>query len=134
MPLVGLALGAPLGRGIGAAADYIAVGVLLASGLYTLLARDRDEENVGQLAAATGWGAVVLGLSISLDKLAIGFALWLLRLLPVLVIVLIGAQALPLTQLGARVTSELGEGAERLAGLALTLVGVGLLVEKVASS
>ena len=42
MPLIGLALGAPLGAAIGGAADYVAIGVLLAFGLYTLLARERD--------------------------------------------------------------------------------------------
>ncbi|MDQ6817620.1 MAG: manganese efflux pump, partial [Actinomycetota bacterium] len=35
MPLLGLAVGAPLGRAIGAAADYIAIGALVAFGLYT---------------------------------------------------------------------------------------------------
>lgn len=60
MSLVGLALGAPLGHAIGAAAEYIAVGVLLTFGLYTLLAHDHDDENGAKLASATGWGAVVL--------------------------------------------------------------------------
>jgi len=136
MPLVGLALGAPLGHAIGAAADYIAIGVLLAFGLYTLLARDSDDENVDKLAGATGWGAVVLGVSISLDELAIGFTIGLLHLPAVLVIALIGAQALILSQLGlrlgARVGAGLREGAERLAGLALTALGVGLLIQKLA--
>jgi len=136
MPLVGLALGAPLGHAIGAAADYIAIGVLLAFGLYTLLARDSDDENVDKLASATGWGAVVLGVSISLDELAIGFTLGLLHLPAGLVIALIGAQALILSQLGlrlgARVGAGLREGAERLAGLALTALGVGLLIQKLA--
>lgn len=48
----------------------------------------------------TGWGAVLLGLSISLDELAIGFTLGLLRLPVVLVIVLIGIQAFTLSRLG----------------------------------
>ncbi|MGI8802417.1 MAG: manganese efflux pump MntP [Solirubrobacteraceae bacterium] len=139
MPLVGLGLGAPLGRAIGSAADYVAIGVLVAFGLYTLFAGDDDdEEKVGKLAAATGWGSVLLGLSISLDELAIGFTLGLLHLPVVLVIALIGAQALILSQLGlrlgARVTSRLREGAERLAGLALTALGVGLLVQKLVSA
>ncbi len=137
MPLVGLALGAPLGQAIGSAADYIAIGVLLAFGLYTLLAQDDDEEKVGNLTSATGWSAVLLGLSISLDELAIGFTLGLLRLPALLVIVLIGAQAFVLSQLGlrlgARIAPEIRENAERLAGLALTGLGVGLLIEKLAS-
>ena len=40
MPLIGLALGAPLGHAIGAAADYVAIGVLLAFGLSTLMASE----------------------------------------------------------------------------------------------
>ncbi len=43
MPLVGLALGAPLGRAIGSTADYIAIAVLIGFGLYTLLGHEQDE-------------------------------------------------------------------------------------------
>jgi putative Mn2+ efflux pump MntP len=44
MPLIGLALGAPLRHAIGATADYIAIGVLLAFGLYMLLGSEDDEQ------------------------------------------------------------------------------------------
>jgi len=111
--------------------------VLLAFGVYTLVAIDDDEEKTGLLTTTTGWGAVLLGLSISLDELAIGFTLGLLRLPALLVIVLIGAQAFILSQLGLRIGASVGatirQGAERLAGLALTALGVGLLIEKLAS-
>ena len=135
MPLIGLALGAPLGAAIGGAADYLAIGVLLAFGLYTLLGRERDEQQrLGQLTKVHGLGAVVLGLSISLDELAIGFTLGLLRLPAGLVIVLIALQAFVLAQLGLRLGSRLSErvreGAERLAGAALTGLGIVLLTEK----
>lgn len=138
MPLVGLVLGAPLGHAIGSAADYIAIGVLVVFGLYTLLSSDDDEEErVGKLAVTTGFGAVLLGVSISLDELAIGFTLGLLHLPVVLVVVLIGTQAFIFSQLGlrlgARLSSGMREGAERLAGLALTGLGVGLLVQKLVS-
>jgi putative Mn2+ efflux pump MntP len=138
VPLVGVALGAPLGRAIGSGADYVAVAVLLAFGLYTLIARDDDEsEKASKMASVTGWGAVLLGLSISLDELAIGFTLGLLRLPILLVIGLIAAQAFVLSQLGLHLGGRLGsrarEGAERLAGLALATLGVGLLVEKLAT-
>lgn len=137
MPLIGLALGAPLGRAIGPAADYVAIGLLVIFGLYVLLAGDDDDDKVGKLALASGWSALLLGVSVSLDELAIGFTLGLLRLPAVLVIVLIGAQAFILSQLGlrlgARVSSRIREGAERFAGLALAVLGVGLLIEKLAA-
>jgi putative Mn2+ efflux pump MntP len=135
MPLIGLALGAPLGHAIGAAADYLAIGVLLALGLYTLLPPVDDEaETLGRLGQVRGVGAIVLGVSISLDELAIGFTLGLLRLPTLLVVVLIALQAFIAAQLGlrlgARLSESMREGAERLAGLALTVLGAVLLAEK----
>jgi putative Mn2+ efflux pump MntP len=135
MPLIGLALGAPLGHAIGGAADYVAIGVLLAFGLFTLLAPDQNEEHkVGRLTQMRGKGALLLGISISLDELAIGFTLGLLRLPAGLVIVLIALQTLIVTQLGLRLgrrlSERLREGAERLAGAALTGLGIVLLAEK----
>jgi putative Mn2+ efflux pump MntP len=136
MPIVGLALGAPLGQTIGAAADYLAIGVLLAFGLYAWLSSGADEEGrVAQLTQMDGLGALLLGISVSLDELAIGFTLGLLRLSAGIVVVLIALQAFILTQLGLRLGSRLGErvhqGAERLAGIALTGLGLALLGEKV---
>lgn len=138
MPLFGLALGAPLGHTIGKTADYIAIGVLLAFGLYTLFEADqRDERQLAQLAIARGPRALLLGLSISLDELAIGFTLGLLRLPAALVIALIALQAFVVTQLGLRLGNRLSERlretAERLAGLALTALAIVLLAEKLVS-
>lgn len=138
MPLVGLALGVPLGHAIGSAAEYVAVGVLIAFGLYTLVGGGEEGEGeqqaVSRMIEVRGPGALLLGLSISIDELAIGFALGLLRVPVVLVVALIAAQAFAVTQLGlrlgGRLSDRLREGAERLAGLALTGLGVVLLVEK----
>jgi hypothetical protein len=59
MPLIGLAAGAPLGHAIGCAADYVAIGVLLAFGRYTLLASEPDDEQrLGQLTQMRGFGAL----------------------------------------------------------------------------
>ncbi len=134
MPLIGLLVGAPLARAVGSAADYLAVGVLLAFGLYTLMS-DSDED--GRLAGLARTRDVrvllLLGLSISLDELAIGFTLGLLRLPVVLVIALIAGQTALVTQaglrLGGRLSERVREGAERLAGAALTGLGVVLLAE-----
>jgi putative Mn2+ efflux pump MntP len=138
MPLVGLALGAPLGHAVGDSADYIAIGVLLAFGLYTLLgSEDREERTIARLADTRGPGVLLLGLSISLDELAIGFTLGLLRLPAALVIALIALQALILTQLGLRLgrrlSERLREAAERLGGLVLTALAIALLVGRLLS-
>jgi len=110
MPLIGLALGAPLGRAIGGAADYLAIAVLLAFGAYTLLASEAAEEaRIDRMTQARGFGALVLGVSISLDELAIGFSLGLLRVPVPLVIVLIAVQAFVVTQLGLRLGDRLSE-------------------------
>lgn len=138
MPLVGFALGAPLGRAIGAAADYLAIAVLIGFGIYTLASADEDEEErLGHLTRLHGRAALLLGISISLDELAIGFTFGLLKLPVVLVIVLIAVQAFVVTQLGLRLghrlSERLREGAERLAGVALITLGVVLLFERAVS-
>jgi putative Mn2+ efflux pump MntP len=134
MPLIGVALGAPLGRAIGSTADYVGIGVLVAFGLYMLLGPEADDERLGELVQVRGAGAQLLGISISLDELAIGFTLGLLRLPVALVIVLIAVQAFVVTQLGLRLGNRLSEamreGAERLAGVVLTTLGLVLLAEK----
>jgi putative Mn2+ efflux pump MntP len=132
MPVVGLALGAPLGHVLGDAADYVAAAVLIAAGLYMVLAED-DEQEGERLASLHGWGAVALGISISLDELAIGFTLGLLRVPVVLVVALIAAQAFVMSQLGlrlgARISGGLREGAEKLAGVVLVGLGAVLVIE-----
>jgi len=135
MPLIGLALGAPLGHAIGDVADYIAIGVLIAFGLHTLLSHEDDEpQKVAALTRTRGLAAVALGLSISVDELAIGFTLGLLRLPVIPVLIAIAVQAFVLSQLGlrigARVSERFRESAERLAGIALAAVGLVLLGER----
>jgi putative Mn2+ efflux pump MntP len=135
MPLMGLSVGAPLGHTLGKAADYVAIGVLLVFGLYTLLtSEERDEQNLVRLSQARGAGALLLGISISLDELAIGFTLGLLRVPVALVIALIAVQTITVTQLGLRfgnrLSERLREAAERIAGLALTGLAIALLIEK----
>ena len=136
MPLVGFLGGRLAGNVAGNAADYLAIAILIALGLFMLRpgGDDNDEERVSTLARTRGVAALGLGISISLDELAIGFTLGLLKLPIVLVIVMIGVQTFTLTQLGlslgARVGERVREGAERLAGVALAVLGVLLLLEK----
>jgi putative Mn2+ efflux pump MntP len=136
MPLVGLGLGASLSSAIGSTAEYLAIALLVGLGLYVLLFEDEqgETERIGRLTGAFGWGTVLLGLSISLDELAIGFSLGLLHLPTVPALIFIAAQAFLVAQLGLRLGTRASEtvrdGAEKLVGLGLIGVGLFLLAEK----
>lgn len=136
MPLVGLALGAPLGHWIGHAADYAAVGLLLLLGAHALL--ERDDAGPGrpiEAADIRGTRALLLGLSVSVDELLVGFTLGLLRVDVVLVVALIAVQAVIATQVGLRVGGRIGarrrEAAERLAALSFIVLALVLLAEAI---
>lgn len=137
MPLVGLVAGRPLGTALGSGADYFAVGVLIAFGLFTLFHDGDDRADVARLAVARGRAAIVLGISVSLDELVIGFTLGLLHLSVRAVLVAIAVQALLVSQLGLRLGGKLSErfreAAEKLAGLALAGLGVAILIERIAT-
>jgi putative Mn2+ efflux pump MntP len=136
MPLAGLLAGSVVGVVLGTIADYVAILVLIGLGVYLVWPRHESdqEESAGLLARTRGLAAIGLGISISLDELAIGFTLGLLHISVPLVIAAIGVQTIIATQLGIRLGARLGErvrdSAERLAGLALAGLGLFLLVEK----
>jgi len=131
MPIVGFLAGGLLGRVLGDVADYAAAAVLIGAGL--LMLREDDSITGESLARrARGVATLGVGVAVSLDELAIGLALGLLRLPVLLVALLIGAQALIASQLGirlgARLGQELRERAEHAAGIVLMLLGAGIAV------
>jgi putative Mn2+ efflux pump MntP len=139
MPLAGAALGAPLGRTIGSAADYVACGLLVVIGIY-MLREGEDEDEGERLLAMTQrglYGAIALGLSISVDELAIGFSAGLLHLPLLPLVLVIGVQTFIVTQVGVRLGARLGErwreSAERVAGAALISLGLILLAVRLTS-
>jgi manganese efflux pump family protein len=136
MPLVGFFGGRLVGNVVGNAADYLAILVLIVLGVYMIWPKheEGEGERLGLLGRTHGLAAVGLGISISMDELAIGFTIGLLRFSIFLVVILIGLQTFVVTQLGIRLGARAGkrvrEGAERLAGVALAALGLILLVEK----
>jgi putative Mn2+ efflux pump MntP len=136
MPLIGLAAGSGLARVVGPAADYIAAAAVIGLGGWMLFeaARDEGAEPAARLVGAKGWTAVVLGLSISLDELAIGFSLGLARLPVAPVIVAIAVLAVVVSQLGLAlgqmVSERFREHAEQIAGIALIALGGYLIAER----
>ena len=142
MPIVGFLIGAGIGGVIGQWADYFAAIVLASTGAW-ILRPGGDEEgealhNARLLASTRGWAIVVLGLSISVDELAIGFGVGLLGLPLLLLVSLIAVQAFLAAQVGMRFGSHLAErgrrAAGKLAGALLVLAAALVVAEKLLSS
>jgi putative Mn2+ efflux pump MntP len=137
MPLIGFLAGNLAGQAAGNAADYLAIAILIGLGLFMLRPQAGDnEQSLSLLARTRGLAALGLGVSISIDELAIGFTIGLLKFPVLVIVVLIGIQTFIVTQLGIRLGQRIGErireGAERLAGVALAALGLILLVQKLA--
>jgi putative Mn2+ efflux pump MntP len=133
MPVAGLLVGGAASGYMGQAADFVAIALLAGLGLWILRPGGEDEEERLELLGRTsGLAAIGLGLSISLDELALGVSLGLLRLPVLPALVLIGAQALLASQLGLRLGSRIGERnrerSEKAAGVILLLLAAFLLV------
>jgi manganese efflux pump family protein len=136
MPLAGLAAGAGLARAVGGVADYLAGAAVVVLGIWMLVSggNDGDERKAGRLAATRGAAIIALGISISLDEFAIGFSLGLVRLPVAPVIIAIAVQALLASQvglaLGQRISERFRKRAEKLAAVALVLLGAYLITER----
>jgi manganese efflux pump family protein len=135
MPLIGLGLGTALARGIGHVANYLAAAAVIAIGAWMLLAGEGDdEEKARHLTGSHGLALIALGISISLDELAVGFTIGLARLPLTAVIVAIAVQAFLAAQLGLALGARMGERwrerAEQVAGIGLILLGAYLVIEQ----
>lgn len=135
MPLTGLGLGSALAHEIGRFAGYLAAAVVIGTGAWMLLSRDDDEEaRASRIISSRGPALIGLGISISMDELAIGFSIGLTRLPVTTVIAAIALQALVAAQLGLaagdKIAERWRERAERLAGIALIALGAYLIAEQ----
>jgi manganese efflux pump family protein len=139
MPLIGLAAGSGLARIIGSVADYVAAAAVAGLGIFMLLHHEgpAEEEKAVRLSNARGLAIPALGLSISLDEFAIGFSLGLVRLPIIPVVIAIAIVALVASQLGlalgSRLSKRFRKRAEKLAAIALIVLGMYLLAERALS-
>jgi putative Mn2+ efflux pump MntP len=136
MPVIGLVLGRALAIGIGHVATYLAAVAVIAIGARALRARDQDEdEKAGRMLTSRRGSLLALGISISLDEVAIGFGIGLARVPVTTVIVAIALQAFLATQLGLAIGARMGQGlrgrAEQIAGVALILLGAYLIAGQI---
>jgi putative Mn2+ efflux pump MntP len=135
MPIAGMLIGRVAGTFLGTWAGYGGIAFLLLAGLLLLRPGQKEADDAGRLrllAHARGLAIVDLGISISVDELTVGLSAGLLGLSIVLTVLWIAVQAFVATQvglsLGERLGEEVRERAEWLAGAALIVVAVVLLV------
>jgi manganese efflux pump family protein len=132
MPIVGLLLGRSLANTVGHAAHWIGAALLVATGLYAIVQAIRSSRHQQDQAPAgqrTG-RLLVTGAALSIDNLAVGFALgtFHVNLAVAAVVIAVVSVALSLIglELGNRLGPKTGERGELLGGL--VLIGVGIAV------
>jgi putative Mn2+ efflux pump MntP len=134
MPLLGLLLGRGLAHAIGPATRWTGAGLLIATGGYAVLQALRSHASQHPQGAAgqrTG-RLLVAGLALSIDNLAIGFALGIYHVNVAVTAIIIGAVSVTMSliglELGSRIGTRTGERGELLGGLVLVAVGIAIAV------
>jgi putative Mn2+ efflux pump MntP len=136
MPLLGLYLGTYMGRIAGPMASSIGALVLIAIGLSVIWKSLKDKGNTNSplgsmLSINSPLNLVLVGASVSLDALTVGFGLGTLKVDLILTVITMGIVAGLMTLIGLvfgkRLTRTFGEKAEILGGLILVVIGIKLL-------
>jgi manganese efflux pump family protein len=131
MPLAGLLLGHGLAHTLGHTTRWIGATVLIACGGYALIqATHRRAREDGPASPLSTGRLLLTGLALSIDNLAVGFALGAYHVALLLAVVVIGAVSVTLSllglELGARLGASTGNRGEQLSGLILIAVGIAL--------
>jgi manganese efflux pump family protein len=135
MPLLGLLLGDSLAGTLGDAAHWIGAALLIATGVYGVVqairgqASKHDEPPAEAAQQRTG-RLLVTGIALSIDNLAVGFALGAYHVNLAIAAITIGVVSVTLSliglDLGDRLGTKTGERGELLGGLVLIAVGIAL--------
>lgn len=135
MPILGLLLGRSLATALGHAAHWIGAALLIATGTYAVIqalrspASPNDQEPATRAGLRTG-RLLVTGVALSIDNLAIGFALSTFHINLAVAAIIIGAVSVSMSliglELGNRIGARLGARGELIGGL--VLIGVGVVV------
>jgi manganese efflux pump family protein len=135
MPILGLLLGRSLATTLGHAAHWIAAALLIATGGYSVIGALRSPAGHDGQAPARPAGQrtgrlLVTGVALSIDNLAVGFALGTFHVSLAVAAIVIGAVSVCLSliglELGNRIGARTGERGELVGGL--VLIGVGIAV------
>ena len=129
MPVLGLLLGHELAGVLGQATRWAGAGLLIATGGYGLIQHwQHDRRDAG--AARGADRLLVTALALSIDNLAVGFALGAYHVSFPLAAVIIGAVSIALSlaglELGGRLGARTGQRGEILGSLILIAVGAAI--------
>jgi manganese efflux pump family protein len=133
MPLLGLLLGHSLAHTLGDAAHWIGAGLLIATGCYALVQAVRSraskhDQATAEVAQQRTGQLLVTGIALSIDNLAVGFALGTYHVSLAVAAITIGVVSVTMSlaglELGDRLGTRTGERGELLGGLVLIAVGV----------
>jgi manganese efflux pump family protein len=133
MPIAGLLLGQAVAGYFGHIAKYIAGGILILTGAYTIWQGRHVPNQQEQPRETTGLQThrlLVTALALSIDNLAVGFALAVYRIPIVLAAATMGVISVAMSLIGLELGSRLGTRveawSEELGGAVLILVGIAI--------
>jgi len=131
MPIAGVALGHGLAQALGHSVRWISAGLLIATGAWTVAQAVRARRQASPALDGQRSGRLVItGLAISVDNLAVGFALGAFHVSLAVAAVTIGGISVALSliglELGAQIGTRAGQRGELLGGLVLIAVGAAI--------
>jgi manganese efflux pump family protein len=130
MPILGLLLGHATAGLLGPATRWVGAGLLAATGGYTLVHARQSRAGAEPFTGATLGRLAVMALALSIDNLAVGFALGTYHVTIVLATLIIGAVSVALSlaglELGARIGARAGHNGELLGGVILIGVAIAM--------
>ena len=131
MPVVGLVLGHSLAGTLGGTARWLGGGLLVAAGVYGVVAGLRaSHENVTPRVGLPLGRLVLTGAALSIDNLVVGFALGAYHVSIVVAALVIGLISVGLSliglELGARIGARAGDLAEVVGSVVLIPVGAAI--------
>jgi putative Mn2+ efflux pump MntP len=130
MPIFGLLLGHRLARSIGSASSYLGGALLMAAGLYTVLGARATRSQPRTAPPTRTAPLIVMAAALSVDNLAVGFALGTQKEPIALTALVIGTVSVAMSllglELGDRMSGAIEEWSQEIGGGVLVLVGVAI--------
>jgi len=132
MPIIGLLLGQAVAGYLGSIAKYVAGTILILTGAYTIWQGRRVTTVKAEPPGLQTHRLIVMALALSIDNLAVGFALAVYRINIVLAAATMGVISVAMSLLGLELGSRLGTRveawSEELGGAVLILVGIAIAI------